>query len=229
MLTYVVRRLLLSLIVVILVSVLVFSAMRLLPGDPIYMLFNPNQLQSMTAEQLAMIRHEAGLDRPLVVQYFSWIGGVLHGDLGKSIMSQTPISVDLGKRIPVTAYLGIWAFAIGTCIGIPLGIVSAVRRGTWLDTLVTTIANLGITIPTFWLGIMLIWVFAVQLHWLPVSGFTSPFSDFVLSTRKLIMPVFCLSVFPLAAYARQARSSMLEVLRQDYIRTAWSKGLQEKW
>jgi peptide/nickel transport system permease protein len=228
MLTYVVRRLLLSLIVVILVTVLVFSAMRLLPGDPIYMLFNPNQLQSMTAEELAMIRHDAGLDRPLVVQYFSWIGGVLHGDLGKSIMSQTPISNDLVKRIPVTAYIGIWAFLIGTCVGIPLGIVSAVRRGTWLDTLVSTVANLGITIPTFWLGIMLIWLFAVQLHWLPVSGFTSPFSDFVLSTRKLIMPVFCLSVFPLAAYARQARSSMLEVLRQDYIRTAWSKGLQER-
>ncbi len=228
MLTYIVRRLIQSAIVVLLVTILVFVGMRLLPGDPIYMLFNPNQLQNMTQEELALLRQEAGLDRPMVVQYFDWLGGILQGDLGNSIMNKYPIAKDLVKRIPVTAHLGILAFIVGTMIGIPLGIISAVRRGTWLDTLVTTIANVGITVPTFWLGIMLIWLFAIHLRWLPVMGYTSPSVDFWLSTQKLIMPVFCLAIFPIAANARQARSSMLEILRQDYIRTAWSKGLRER-
>ncbi|HSW56941.1 MAG TPA: ABC transporter permease [Dehalococcoidales bacterium] len=228
MLTYIVRRLIQSVIVVILVTILVFVGMRLLPGDPIYMLLNPNQLQNMTAEELDKLRQEAGLDRPMAVQYFEWIGNVLRGDLGRSIMTKSPVVDDLAKRIPVTAHLGIVAFIVGTMIGIPLGIISAIRRGTWLDTLVTTMANIGITVPTFWLGIMLIWLFAIYLNWLPVMGYTSPFVDFWLSTKRLIMPVFCLAIFPIAANARQARSSMLEILRQDYIRTAWSKGLRER-
>ncbi len=228
MFAYIVRRLIQSVIVVLLVTILVFVGMRLLPGDPIYMLFNPNQLQNMTAEELAKIRHEAGLDRPMAVQYFDWLGGVFKGNLGNSIMTKTPVSKDLVQRIPITFHIGILAFIIGTIIGIPLGIVSAVRRGTWLDTLVTALANIGITVPTFWLGIMLIWLFAVHFHWLPTSGYTSPTVDFWKNTRQLIMPVFCLAIFPIASNARQARSSMLEILRQDYIRTAWSKGLHER-
>jgi peptide/nickel transport system permease protein len=228
MLAYIVRRLIQSAIVVLLVTVLVFVGMRMLPGDPIYMLFNPNQLQNMTQEELNNLRHEAGLDRPMAVQYFSWLGDILHGNLGSSIMTKTPITKDLAKRIPITAHIGILAFIVGTIIGIPLGIISAIRRGTWMDTLVSTLANIGITVPTFWLGIMLIWLFAIHFRWLPVMGYTSPFTDFWLSTKRLIMPVFCLAIFPIAANARQARSSMLEILRQDYIRTAWSKGLRER-
>jgi peptide/nickel transport system permease protein len=207
---------------------MVFIGMRLLPGDPLFMLFNPNQLQNMTQEELDKIRHDAGLDRSLVVQYFDWMGGVFRGDLGDSILTEEPVSKDLAKRIPITAYLGVLAFIISIVIGIPAGIISAIRRGTWLDTVVTTLANLGITVPIFWLGIILMWAFAVKLSWLPTSGFTSPFEDFWLSTKKLIMPVFCMSIFAIAGNARQARSSMLEVLRQDYIRTAWSKGLRER-
>jgi peptide/nickel transport system permease protein len=207
---------------------MVFIGMRMLPGDPIFMLFNPNQLQNMTQEELTKIRHDAGLDRSLVVQYFDWLGGVFTGDLGDSILTEEPISKDLAKRIPITAYLGVLSFVIAIILGIPAGIISAIRRGTWLDTVVTTLANLGITVPIFWLGIMLMWAFAVKLNWLPTSGFTSPFDDFWLSTKKLIMPVFCMSIFSIAGNARQARSSMLEVLRQDYIRTAWSKGLRER-
>ena len=226
--TYIIRRLIQAIIVILIVTVLVFIGMRLLPGDPIFMLFNPNQLQEYTDEQIEQLRHEAGLDRPLFVQYFDWLGGVFQGNLGDSIMTKEPIMKQLSKRIPVTAYLGVLAFIISIIIGIPAGIISAIRRGTWLDTIVTTLANLGITIPIFWLGIMLIWLFAVKLHWLPVQGFTSPFDDFWLSTRKLIMPVFCMAIFSIAGNARQARSAMLEVLRQDYIRTAWSKGLRER-
>jgi peptide/nickel transport system permease protein len=225
---YITRRLIQSVIVILIVTIFVFIGMRLLPGDPIYLIIDRNQLRNYTQEQLQELRHEAGLDKSLVTQYFDWMGGVFKGDLGKSILSKRPISIELNKRIPVTAYLGIWAFIISIIIGIPAGIISAIRRGSWLDTVVTTLANLGITIPIFWLGIMLMWLFAVHWHWLPVSGFTSPFDNFVLSTRKLIMPVFCMAIFAIAGNARQSRSSMLEVLNQDYIRTAWAKGLRER-
>jgi peptide/nickel transport system permease protein len=226
--SYLIRRLIQSFIVILLVSIIVFAGMRILPGDPIYMIINRNSVQNTTQAEIDRIRHEAGLDRSMAVQYFSWLGGVFKGDLGKSILNKRPIMDDLKTRIPVTFYLGVLAFIISLVIGIPAGIISAIRRGTWLDTLVTTIANIGITIPIFWLGIMLMWLFAVKLHWLPTSGFTSPFENFWMSTKQLIMPVFCMSIFAIAGNARQARSSMLEVLRQDYVRTAWSKGLTER-
>jgi peptide/nickel transport system permease protein len=226
--SYIIRRFIQAIVVILIVTIMVFVGMRLLPGDPLFMLFNPNQLINMTQEELAQIRHDAGLDRSLVVQYVDWLGGVFRGDLGDSILTEEPVSKDLIKRIPVTAYIGGLAFAIAVILGIPAGIISAIRRGTWLDTVVTTLANMGITVPIFWLGIMLMWAFAVKLNWLPTSGFTSPFENFWLSTKKLIMPVFCMSIFAIAGNARQARSSMLEVLQQDYIRTAWSKGLRER-
>jgi peptide/nickel transport system permease protein len=228
MLAYIVRRLIQSVIVIFVVTVLVFFGMRMLPGDPIFMLFNPNQLQNYTEEQLQQIRKEAGLDKPLVVQYFTWLGDVFKGELGKSILTKSSVTKDIAKRVPVTMHIGLIAFILGIIIGIPFGIISAIRRGTWLDTLVTSLANIGITVPIFWLGIMMIWAFAVRLHWLPAMGYTSPLTNFTLSTKQIIMPVICLAVFPIASNARQARSSMLEILRQDYIRTAWSKGLTER-
>ncbi len=192
------------------------------------MIINRNTASTVTPEQIAQIRHQAGLDRPMIVQYFDWMGGVFKGNLGTSILTKKPISADLAQRVPITLYIGTLAFIISLVIGVPAGIISAIRRGTWLDTIVTTIANIGICIPIFWLGIILMWLLAVHWHLLPTSGFTSPFDNFGLSTKQLIMPVFCESIFAIAINARQARSSMLEVLRQDYIRTAWSKGLKER-
>jgi peptide/nickel transport system permease protein len=128
----------------------------------------------------------------------------------------------------VTAYLGILAFILGIIIGVTLGVISAVKRATWLDTIVTICANIGITIPIFWLGIMLILLFGVQLKWLPTMGYTSPLVNFTLSTKQVIMPVLCLAIFPIASNARQARSSLLEILHQDYIRTGWAKGLSAR-
>jgi peptide/nickel transport system permease protein len=228
MLNYIIRRLIQSIIVMLLVSIMVFVGMRLLPGDPIYMLFNPNQIENFSQEDIAKLRHEAGLDRPMVVQYFDWLGDVFKGNLGKSILTDEPVSRGLIKRMPITIYIGGLSFVIAILIGIPAGIITAIRRGTWIDTIVTALANIGITIPIFWLGIILMYVFAVKLHWLPTSGYTSPFINFWQSTKQLIMPVFCLSIVSIAVNARQTRSSMLEVLRQDYIRTAWSKGLKER-
>jgi peptide/nickel transport system permease protein len=192
------------------------------------MLVTQSEQQEFTEQQIAQLRHEFGLDRPLVVQYFSWIGGMFKGDLGQSILHRAPVAKEIVRRLPITLHLGLTAFVVGVFIGIPAGVVCAVRRGKWIDTLVTTLANLGITIPNFWLGVMLIYGFGLYLRWLPVQGYTSPFDDFVLSARSLIMPVICLALFPIASNARQARSSMLEVMKQDYIRTAWSKGLKER-
>jgi peptide/nickel transport system permease protein len=228
MVSYIIRRIMQSLIVILIVTVLVFMGMRLLPGDPIYMLINRNTMETITQEQIDQIKREAGLDRSLAVQYFEWMGGIFKGQLGNSILTKQPITKDLKQRVPITIYLGSLAFLISIIVGIPAGIVSAIRRGTWLDTIVTTLANIGITVPIFWLGIILMYLFAVRLNWLPTSGFTSPFDNFWLSTKQVIMPVFCMSIFAIAGNCRQARSSMLEVLRQDYIRTAWSKGLKER-
>jgi peptide/nickel transport system permease protein len=190
MISYIIRRIGQSLIVILIVTILVFFGMRLLPGDPIFMIYNPNQIQNMTREELEQIRHDTGLDRPLVVQYFSWLGGVFKGDLGQSLLTKRPVTEDLNMRIPITAYIGLIAFLISMAIGIPAGIISAIRRGTWLDTVVTTLANLGITIPIFWLGIMLMWLFAVKLHWLPTSDMVwPPWENWALNLKQLVMPV----------------------------------------
>ncbi len=228
MIAYVVKRLIQSLVVVVLVTVIVFVAMRVLPGDPIYMLYSADKVQMFTDEEIARIKHEAGLDRPLALQYFSWMAGVFHGDLGKSILYKTNVSDDIAESFPITFHLGSLAFLLSIIVGLPIGVITATRRGTWIDTTLTTLANLGVTIPIFWLGIMLIYLFSLELKWLPVMGYTSPFDDFWLSTKKIIMPVACLAIWPLAGNVRLVRSTMLEVLRQDYIRTAWSKGLRER-
>jgi len=228
MTTYIIRRLILAVIVLFLVTVFVFLAMRLLPGDPVLMYMSASSVQEVTEEQLNMVRHLYGLDKTLPQQYIDWIFGVFRGDLGTSILNKSPVLDEIIRRLPITLHIGILAFVIATIIGIPAGVLCAVRRGGWLDTLVTTLANMGITVPVFWLGIILIYVFALYFKLLPVMGYTSPFSDFWMNTKQLIMPVFCLAVGPLAGNARQARSSMLEVIGKDYIRTAWSKGLRER-
>ena len=215
-------------VVLILVSLLTFLAMHLLPGDPIYMVMTSNQLSNISAEQIEAIRHQYGLDAPIMVQYGRWLGGVVHGDFGNSIIQHVPVLSLLAQGMPVTINLAIPALIIGSLIGILAGIICAIRRGSAIDTIVTIFANIGITVPIFWLGIMLIYLFALKLGWLPVQGYTSPFDDLVKNIRQMIMPVFCLSIFPMASIARQTRSSMLEVMHQDYIRTAWSKGLRER-
>ena len=228
MATYIIRRLIQLVVVLIIVSVGVFLVMRLLPGDPIRMLLTQSQVTQITDEQLQQLRHEHGLDQPMAVQYFVWVGGLLHGDMGNSILYDTPVSKEIFRRLPITLHIGLTGFIIGTILGILAGVICAVRRGTWLDNVITTLANIGITIPIFWLGVMMIYLFGLYLKWLPIQGYTSPFTDFWLSTRQLIMPVICVSIYSLASTARQTRSSMLEVMRQDYIRTAWAKGLKER-
>jgi peptide/nickel transport system permease protein len=163
-----------------------------------------------------------------MVQYIDWMAGIFRGDFGVSITQRrSPLKL-IASAVPITLNLSLLAFIISLVIGIPAGVICAIRRGTWIDTIVTVLANMGITIPIFWLGTMLIYLFSLQFHWLPVQGYTSPFTDLVKNIRQITMPVFCLAIFPISSITRQTRSSMLEVMRQDYIRTAWSKGLKER-
>jgi peptide/nickel transport system permease protein len=229
MTTYIIRRLLQTLVVLLLVTMIIFLALRTLPGNPVLMLVTSNELQEFTDEQIEALKKEFGLDKSITVQYANWLVGLLtRGDLGNSIVHRSPVTGFILERLPVTFHLGILALITSIIIGVPAGIICAVRRGKWADSLVTLLANLGITAPGFWVGILLIYVFGLYFKILPVFGYTSPFTDFSMSTRQVIMPVFCLAVFPIASITRQTRSSMLEVMRQDYIRTAWSKGLQER-
>ncbi len=230
MTAFIIRRLLLGILVLFLVTVLVFLVMRLLPGDPLTLFISQSQMSSgqLTPEQMDKLRHEFGLDKTLALQYVDWIGGVLRGDLGKSIFYDTQVSTLVAERMPITIYLGALAFIFSSVLGVIFGVVCATRRGTWIDSVVTVLANVGITVPSFWFGILLIYIFCVQLHWLPTSGFVSPFTDLGESIRKSIMPVFCLSLFSIASLTRQTRASVLEIVRQDYIRTAWAKGLRER-
>ena len=229
MTTYIIRRLLQALIVLFLVTIIVFFVMRLLPGDPLIIyVAQTAELEAMPPEMLDELRKEFGLDKPIMVQYVNWILGILRGDFGTSIFYREKVSKLLLERFPVTIHLGLLALILGAIFGILAGLLAAVRRGKWMDKVVTPLSYVGLTIPSFLLGILLIYGFGLKLQLLPISGYTSPLDDFWLSTRQIVMPVICLAVFGLAANARQMRSSMLEIIQQDYIRTAWSKGLREQ-
>jgi peptide/nickel transport system permease protein len=229
MTSFIVRRLIQALIVLILVTLIVFFVMRLMPGDPILIyIASANDIANMNPEQIQVLRAEFGLDKPIMVQYFNWFKNLTHLDFGKSIYWNVPVTKLLRERVPVTLYLGAIAMIIGMTLGLLAGIGAAIRRGKVFDKVVLPLTYLGICIPVFWLGILMIYLFGLNLRWLPMAGFTSPLDNFTLSVRQTIMPVICMSVFGLAANARQMRSSMLEVVRQDYIRTAWAKGLTER-
>lgn len=228
MTAYIIRRILMGIVVILIVTIMIFLFIRLLPGDPLIIYISQTDMQELTEEQLYELRVKFGLDKTLPLQYVDWLGGVFTGDFGLSIYYDVDVGHLISERMPVTLYLGFLAFVISTILGIAFGVICALRRGTWIDTFVTFLANIGITAPAFWVAIILIYLLALKAGWLPVSGYVSPLVDFWLSLKKVIMPVACLSLFSLASLTRLTRSSMLEVIQQDYIRTAWSKGLREQ-
>ena len=225
---YIIRRLLVGIVIIILVTVMIFLIMRLLPGDPLVLYVSQNEMGSLDEAQMDALRQKFGLDKSLPVQYINWMSGVIRGDFGLSIFFNEKVGTLIGQSLPITFHLGIMSFFVSGILGISAGILCALRRGGWIDNIVTLLANIGITIPAFWLGIILIYFLALKAGWLPVYGYTSPFDNFWLSTKQAIMPIICLALFPLASLCRQTRSAMLEVIHQDYIRTAWSKGLTER-
>lgn len=228
MISYIIQRIFQAIIVIILVSMLIFIIMRTLPADPLLIYLSQDDIVYYTEEKLDEIRHELGLDKSWPMQYIDWMSGVLRLDLGDSFHYKQKVASLIGRALPKTVHIGIVAFVISGVLGIIFGILAAVRRGTWVDNVITPLSNLGVVLPQFWLGILLIYFIAYKWGVLPTYGYTSPFDDFWLSTRQIIMPVIVLCSLPLCLVTRQMRSSMLEIAGQDYIRTAWSKGLNEK-
>jgi peptide/nickel transport system permease protein len=227
---YVIRRLILAIVVLLIVTLMVFFVMRLLPGDPLVLYISDNaDIDAMSPEAMAKLKAEFGLDKPTMVQYVNWVKGLTRLDFGKSIYWNVPVSQLLLERVPITLYLGAIATVLGLVLGVSLGILAAVRRGRMFDKVLLPFSYLGICFPVFWLGILLIYLFGIKLEWLPLAGFTSPFENLGLSLQQIVMPVICLTIFSVASNARQMRSSVLEVMQQDYIRTAWSKGFSERY
>ncbi|MDE2612574.1 MAG: ABC transporter permease [Burkholderiales bacterium] len=208
----------------VLVSMLIFALQQLLPGDPALILAGEDQDPTV----VAYLRKKMHLDRPLPVRYAYWIGGVLHGDLGESVRNQESVLALVAQKLPVTIELAALAMAIALAIGIPSGIVSAVGRGSAWDAAANVFALWGISTPNFWLGILMILLFSVQLGWLPASGYVSPFDDLRANLAAMIMPAFVLGNAIAAVLMRHTRSAMLQVLSSDYVRTARAKGLRER-
>jgi peptide/nickel transport system permease protein len=208
-----------------------FFVMHLAPGDPTALFTDPN----IDPIELARIRSNWGLDKPIIVQYFYWIGNALRGDFGNSYTTGRPVITEVLERLPATLLLMIPSFIITLLITIPLGVISAVRKGSWADNLITVLSFAGMATPSFWLGLMLMLLFAVHLDWLPAVGmYDSLLRDQGLIARcwdvikHMILPLTTMTLLSLAGITRYQRASMLEVLDQDYIRTARAKGLPER-
>ncbi len=224
MYTYIAKRLLVAIPTVLIISVFVFSLQKLLPGDPILAMAG----EERDPQVLEHLREKYRLNDPVPIQYFHWLGGVLQGDLGISLRTNQPVTELIAEKLPVTIQLAIMAIFFAFAIGIPMGILAAVKKNTVFDYLANFVALSGLSIPNFWLGIMLILLVSVRLGWLPASGYEPFFSDPVRSLQTMIMPAFVLGNARAATLMRHTRSAMLSVLSADYIRTARAKGLAER-
>ncbi len=216
MIHYILKRLISTIPVLLGISLLLFFMLRMLPGDPAQVLAG----QMATPEEIETIRRQLGLDRPIHVQYAIFLGRLVQFDLGRSARTQNPVSQEIWARLPNTLLLAVTAITLACLFGIPAGIISAVKPYTWLDYLVTSAALFGISMPVFWLGLMLVVLFSIILHWLPAGG--------TGTWKHVILPSITLAAFVVAFIARMTRASMLEVLSQDYTTTARSKGLKER-
>jgi peptide/nickel transport system permease protein len=223
MLSYIARRLAIAIPTLILVSIFVFVLQKLLPGDPALVLAG----EERDPQVLEFIRQKYHLTEPILYQYFYWVEAMLHGDLGVSLRTNQPVLDLIADKLPVTIQLAVMAMIIAFVIGIPAGILSASKKGTPVDYIANIVALSGLSIPNFWLGIMLIMLVSVNLGWLPASGYESPFVDPVRSFQTMIMPAFVLGTAQAATLMRHTRSAMLGVLKADYVRTARAKGLGE--
>jgi len=224
MFAYLVRRIASIVPTLIFVSMLIFGLQQLLPGDPAIVLAGEERDPNV----VAYLREKMHLDEPLPVRYLYWIKGVLHGDLGESLRMQKPVLELILEKLPVTMELAAFAIVIALVIGVPAGIISAVKRNTAWDYGANAVALWGLSTPNFWLGIMMILLFSVTLGWLPASGFVSPFENLKANLAALVMPAFVLGNAIAAVLMRHTRSAMLQVLSSDYVRTARAKGLGER-
>ncbi|MCX6602494.1 MAG: ABC transporter permease [Hyphomicrobiales bacterium] len=223
MLKLILNRVLIAIPTLLIVSLFVFALQHALPGDPFLVMAG----EERDPESIARLRAIYRLDDPIVVQYFAWLGQVVQGEFGRSLRTGEPVLGLILQKLPVTLQLAAASMIVALGIGLPAGIIAAVRKGTSVDYAASAVALSGLSIPNFWLGIVMILVFAVELRWLPASGYVPFFSDPIGAIETLIMPAFVLGTGLAAFIMRHTRSAMLEVLRSDYVRTARAKGLDE--
>jgi peptide/nickel transport system permease protein len=224
MTAYVLRRLIQAIPVLLLSSLFVFALIRFIPGDPAFIIAGPDALP----EQVEAVRIKLGLDKPIYIQYLIWLGQVLRGDLGKSILNGYPVWELVWLKFGITAQLAAGAAFVSLLIAMPVGILSAVRRGSLFDRIASGFVALSYAIPTFWLGILLVLVFAMQLRWLPPSGHVEFSSRPWTAFKLMILPSITLGLYTSAVLSRFLKSSMLEIMRLDFVRTARAKGLSER-
>lgn len=220
---YIIKRIWQMFVVLFLVSVFCFSLVRFIPGDPIKAIFGEVQY---TEEEYQELRSELGLDKPYVEQYFIWIVNFCQGDFGVSYTFNRPVRDLIIQRAPITLYLTTISLLISIALGICAGVFTAVKRGKPSDTIITLLANTTHCVPNFWLALLLVFLFSVSLGWLPSYGFAWPSEGILISFKTCLLPIICFSLGPIAGITRQTRSCMLEVIRQDYMRTAKAKGLK---
>lgn len=223
MYSYIGRRILITIPTLVLVSIFIFTLQKLLPGDPILVLAG----EERDPETIAFLREKYRLNDPIPIQYFHWVSQVLQGDFGISLRTNQPVLELIKEKLPVTIQLAVMAMIIAMVIGIPAGIISAVKKGTMIDYVANVVALSGLSVPNFWLGIMLILLVSVNLGWLPASGYQPLSEDPLKSIETMIMPAFVLGTALAATLMRHTRSAMLGVLKADYVRTARAKGLFE--
>lgn len=223
---YTINRLAQMIPVVFFVTIVLFFVMRLLPGDPILVLAG-DEAGSLDQETIDLMREQLGLNDHIVVQYLHWVGDALQGDLGRSTRNNLPVVEELVRRIPATAQLAALSIAVAALIGVTAGIVAAVKRNSIADFAATLLAMFGVAVPNFWFSIILISVFVVWLGWLPSSGFVPIWEEPVRGFKLMVLPVTALGTTLAAAIMRQTRSNLLEVMSQDYVRTARAKGVSE--
>ncbi len=224
MLGYLIRRILAAIPVMGVVALFVFLLLRLTPGDPAAILAGDNA----TPEQLDRIRTSLGLNLPLYTQFFTWIGRLLHGDLGVSLISQTPVAKMIASRVEPTIAIAISTIILAIVVAVPLGVIAAWKHGTWIDRFVMGLSVVGFSVPVFVIGYLLIKIFALDLRWLPVQGFRSIDKGFGPFIERLVLPTLTLSFIYIALIARMTRAAMLDVLGEDYVRTARAKGINER-
>lgn len=221
MLSFVARRIVTASISLLLVSVFVFSAVLAVPGDPAQVLLGFDA----SPETLEAVRRNLGLDRPVPERYAAWLGAVLRGDLGVSLVYDRPVRVLIAERLGVSVPLAVGAAALATLIAVPVGTAAARARGRWQDPVLMTLAQLGAAVPSFWLGLLLVLAFAVQRDWLPAAGFVPWSEDPLRAARSLVLPIAALGVGQAAVMTRMVRSAMVDALASDFVRTARAKGL----
>lgn len=228
---YLIRRLLQMIPIVAGLSVLIFTLLTLAPGDPVDLLITSDP--RVKPEDVARLKRLYGLDQPIHVRYVKWLGRTIRGDLGFSRNYKQPVTDLMRQRIANSLWLTITAFILALAVAVPVGVYSAIRQYSVLDYFATSFTFFGVSIPAFWFGIMMIYIFAVWLHWLPAGGINTPGVQSGLALvgdrlRYMVLPAVVLSLLSMASYTRYTRSSMLEVIRQDYVRTARAKGLSER-